>query len=432
MADKILIVDDIDVNLQLIVDMLSINKDYKLLTATNGSDAINICKNQLPDLVLMDWKMPKMTGMEALKILKEDEKTKDIPVLMITAFASPESLGEAFNSGAVDYISKPINSTELTSRINSALKLSHSLQAVRQQNKKISEQVEELNRLAQVAKENEELLDQKHEDMLSLTEYLEDANNTLEEQKKEINAQKIAIEEEQQKSETLLLNILPFEVARQLKSKGKASPRHYRMVSVLFTDFKGFSTLSKGLVPRELINILDSYFIKYDEIVQENYMEKIKTIGDAYMCVGGLPLSNKSNPINAVLAGMQIQQYMNKMNDEKVLNNEPVWELRVGIHTGEVIAGVVGKFKFAYDVWGTTVNIASRMEAAGQVGMVNISGATYEYVKDYFDCVYRGKVEAKNIGKIDMYFVTGIKPELSIDGQCLSPNEEFFKLLNKL
>lgn len=433
MGETILVVDDIEVNLQLVVDMLKNDSaGYKIVTAMNGKKALEICNKEPPDLVLMDWKMPKMSGTETLKELKKNSKTKDIPVLMITAFASPENLGEAFENGAVDYISKPLNSIELISRVRSALKLRHSINETKKQNQQIKEQLAELNRLAQRAKENEELLNQKHEDMLSLTEYLENANHLLEEQKKEINSQKYAIEEEQEKSEILLLNILPFEIARQLKSKGKAKPRHYRMVSVLFADFKGFSNLSRGLLPKDLVSILDSNFVKFDEIVQNNYLEKIKTIGDAYMCAGGLPLSNKSNPINAVLAGMEIQKYMNKLNDEKVLNNEPVWELRVGIHTGEVVAGVVGKYKFAYDIWGTTVNIASRMESAGQVGMVNISETTYEYVRDYFECVYRGKVEARNIGKIDMYFVTGIKSSLSVDGKGITPNEEFYKMLNKL
>jgi CheY-like chemotaxis protein len=432
MPDKILVVDDNQVNLEVIKEMLANRNEYEIITATDGEAAIDICLNQAPSLVLLDWKMPKVSGIEVLKYLKQNESTADIPVLIVTAYAQPEKLGEAFSSGAVDFIAKPINEIELVSRLNFALKLSHSMHALQQQNKKINEQVEELNRLARINKEKEELLNQKHEDMLTLTEYLENVNSKLEEQKKEISSQKFEIEAEQQKSEELLLNILPFEVARQLKSKGKARPRHYKMVSVLFTDFKGFSNLSKGLAPRDLIGILDSYFIKFDEIMQDNYLEKIKTIGDAYMCAGGLPLSNKSNPINAVLAGMEVQHYMNQLNDQKLLNNESAWELRLGIHTGEVIAGVVGKNKFAYDVWGTTVNIASRMEAAGEVGMVNISGTTYEYVKEYFDCVYRGKVEAKNIGMFDMYFVTGIKAELSVDGKGLAPNENFLKMLNKL
>jgi len=278
----------------------------------------------------------------------------------------------------------------------------------------------------------EEELNAQYKRMKEITRTLEKANTQLEVQKGEINRQKMIIEEEQEKSEKLLLNILPFEVAKQLKSKGRAGTRQYKLVSVLFTDFKGFSKISKTLDPKDLVSILDSYFAKFDEITGAHYIEKIKTIGDAYMCAGGLPLSNKSNPIDAVLAGLEIQHYMNTLNDSKVLNNLPVWELRLGIHSGPVVAGVVGKKRFAYDIWGDTVNIASRMEQSGHVGWVNISGDTYEYVKDFFDCDYRGKIETKNMGKIDMYFVNRIKPEYSSDKFGILPNDLMINQVNKL
>lgn len=283
-----------------------------------------------------------------------------------------------------------------------------------------------------VFKNKEDELHAQNNKIKEIARELEKTNVLLEEQKQEINVQKQTIEQEQEKSEKLLLNILPFEVARQLKTKGRAGTRSYKQVSVLFADFKGFSKISKTLDPKDLVNILDSYFATFDEITGRHYIEKIKTIGDAYMCAGGLPLSNKSNPVDAVLAGLEIQNYLNALNDTKVINNLQVWELRIGIHTGPVVAGVVGKKRFAYDIWGDTVNIASRMEQGGHVGMVNISGITYDYIKDFFDCDYRGKIETKNLGKIDMYFVNRIKAEFSQDNLGILPNDVMMNRVNKL
>ncbi len=213
------------------------------------------------------------------------------------------------------------------------------------------------------------------------------------------------IENEKERSEKLLLNILPFETAEELKEKGSATPKHYEMVSVLFTDFKGFTTIAEKLTPEQLVEELNQCFLEFDHIIDRNNLEKIKTIGDAYMCAGGIPVANTSNPVDVVRAGLEIKAYMDRMKAEREANGQDYWELRIGIHTGKVIAGVVGKNKFAYDIWGDAVNTASRMESSGEPGKVNISGDTYTLVKDHFNCVYRGKVKAKNKGDIDMYFV---------------------------
>jgi class 3 adenylate cyclase len=278
----------------------------------------------------------------------------------------------------------------------------------------------------------EQELSEQNRKMAGIARQVEKANALLEIQKGEINQQKVTIEAEKEKSEHLLLNILPHEVARQLKSKGKAGTREYKQVSVLFTDFKSFSTISKELNPNELVGTLDAYFARFDEIAMAHYLEKIKTIGDSYMCAGGLPLSNRSNPIDAVLVGLEMQHYVQSLHPERIAEQKTLWELRIGIHTGPVIAGVIGKKRFAYDIWGDTVNIASRMEQSGQTGMVNISGTTYELIRDYFICDYRGKVETKNMGKIEMYFVKSIKPEYALDETGILPNDRMISLVNKL
>jgi class 3 adenylate cyclase len=205
--------------------------------------------------------------------------------------------------------------------------------------------------------------------------------------------------------ESLILNILPKEIARELQAEGEATPRYYENVSVLFTDFKGFSSISKGMTPNELVEHLNDYFHAFDDIVGQFGLEKIKTIGDAYMCAGGIPLPNNTHPLDIVKAGLAMQEYINKRKQEYAARGEVGWDLRVGIHTGPIVAGVVGKKKYAYDIWGNTVNIASRMESNGEPGKVNISEATYNLVKDQYKCHHRGKIYAKNVGDIDMYFV---------------------------
>ncbi len=281
-------------------------------------------------------------------------------------------------------------------------------------------------------KETEEALNQKNEYMIALTNHLKSANTLLEEQQREINQQNKAIEEERKKSEDLLLNILPFEVARQLKSKGKAKPKAFKSTTVLFLDFAGFTKLTKNLSPIDLVSALDSYFRSFDDIVDRHFVEKIKTIGDAYMCVGGVPLRNRSNAFNVVLAGLEMQKVVGELVEETKTPEGLEWHCRIGIHTGPVMAGVVGKNKYIYDIWGNTVNIAARLQEESEVGMVNISGDTYEIIQDYFDCTYRGRIAMKKADDADMYFVNRLKPEYSKDKLGLEPNDVFAKMLNAL
>lgn len=207
------------------------------------------------------------------------------------------------------------------------------------------------------------------------------------------------------KIESLLLNILPEEVAQELQIAGTAKPRYYEKASVLFTDFKGFTKLSENLSPQEVVSELDSCFMAFDDIIEKYQLEKIKTIGDSYMCAGGIPTENDSHLINIIKASLEMQQFISERNAKRVEMNLPEWTIRIGINTGPIVAGVVGKKKYAYDIWGSTVNVASRMESNGEPGRVNISAATYELIQDKYLCTYRGKIFAKNIGEIDMYFV---------------------------
>lgn len=221
--------------------------------------------------------------------------------------------------------------------------------------------------------------------------------------------------------ERLLLNILPAEVANELKSEGSATPKYFEQASVLFTDFKSFTKMADVLSPQELVAELNECFMAFDDIVTKHGLEKIKTIGDSYMCAGGLPSPDPNHVQNILKAGFDIIRYMDKWNEKRAVKNQVPWELRVGIHVGPVVAGVVGKTKYAYDIWGSTVNIASRMESNGEPGQVNVSENVYELIKDIYPCTYRGKITAKNIGEIDMYFVheTGHQKRLALSLEAL-------------
>jgi adenylate cyclase len=224
------------------------------------------------------------------------------------------------------------------------------------------------------------------------------ANKNLAEKNTIINA-------ERQKSDALLLNILPASTAAELKQYGRAQARHYESVTVLFTDFVGFTQLAATLGAEELVNELDACFRAFDAIIGRYGLEKIKTIGDAYLCAGGLP-EEKSDHAEAVIrAALEMQTWIGARYDAKQAVGQPAFQMRAGIHTGPVVAGVVGDRKFAYDIWGDTVNTAQRVESAGAPGRINISADTYAIIKDIFPCEARGEIAAKGKGNLAMYFI---------------------------
>ncbi len=230
-------------------------------------------------------------------------------------------------------------------------------------------------------------------------------NRRLAAQNQQIEAQKQEIDAERTRAEGLLLNILPDEVAAELKQKGSATPQHYESASVLFTDFQGFTRISATMNPTDVVRELNEFFLKFDEICERHNLEKIKTIGDSYMCAGGLPVANKSHPTDTVAAAREMLEVVALHNADLSKHGKAPWNIRIGVHTGEVVAGVVGSKKFAYDIWGDTVNVASRMESNCPAGEINVSEATYKLVNKVFNCEYRGEVEVKNKGKMGMYLV---------------------------
>jgi adenylate cyclase len=228
---------------------------------------------------------------------------------------------------------------------------------------------------------------------------------------------------EKEKSETLLANVLPKNTADEIIAKGKATKIRYNCVTVLFSDIQGFTRIAEEMNPEVLIDELDKFFFYFDSVVEKHGIEKIKTIGDAYMCAGGIPEKNRTNPVEVILASLEMRAFMKNLKETSELEGMKNWDIRIGIHTGSVVAGVVGQKKLSYDIWGDTVNTASRMESSGEAGKINISGTTYEFVKDFFNCEYRGKMPVKYKGDLAMYFVNDIVSELrNEDG---SPNRKF-------
>ena len=217
-------------------------------------------------------------------------------------------------------------------------------------------------------------------------------------------SQRNRIAKEKKRSDELLLNILPEETAEELKATGTAKARSFDSVTVMFTDFKNFTQASEKMSAEDLVQEINRCYSEFDRIITKYGLEKIKTIGDSYMCAGGLPVPSETHAGDMVKAALEFVEFIRKNKDERMASGLPYFELRLGIHTGPVVAGVVGSKKFAYDIWGDTVNTASRMESSGEVGRVNISESTYALVKDRFNCTPRGKIAAKNKGEIEMFF----------------------------
>jgi len=371
---NILYVDDEENNLTSF--RAALRRYYNIFTAQNGAEGMEIIKNNDIHVIVTDQRMPGMTGVQFLQRIPDEP---DNVRMILTGFSDIEAIIEAINTGKVyRYITKPWDKDELKITIDNAL------EAVR------------LRR------------DNKH-----LISVLKESNDNLEQKVKqrtiEIEKKSILLEAEKEKSEKLLLNILPEEIAEELKRFGKSYARKHEQVSVMFTDIKSFTSISETMMPDVLITQLDEIFRGFDYIIEKHGMEKIKTIGDCYMCAAGLPTERDDNAGITVNAALDILEFMSGYNTTKKIQGLQEFEVRIGIHTGPVIAGVVGITKFAYDIWGNTVNVASQMEHHSLPGKINISYQTFSLIEQLFDCECRGKIATKSKEEIEMYFLKGKK-----------------------
>ena len=335
---KILIVDDTPENIDVLGGVLS---QYKRIVALNGEKALQraLSKNP-PDLILLDIMMPGMDGYEVCRRLKADERTRDIPVIFVTAKGEVEDETQGFELGAVDYIIKPISPSIVQARVKTHLTL----------------------KLAR-----EELMRQQAE------------------------------------TERLLLNILPRPIAERLKQGETVIADSYAEATILFADIVGFTILSEQMPPPQLLILLNVVFSLFDTLAEKYGLEKIKTIGDAYMVVGGLPAPHPDH-IEAVACMALAMQA--EIAEFQTGSRQPI-DIRIGIATGQVVAGVIGTKKFSYDVWGDTVNTASRMESHSSPGRIHVTESVYERLCNAYEFEKRGVIQIKNKGDMTTYFLTG-------------------------
>ncbi len=329
------------------------------------------------DLILMDISMPEMNGIEACQQIKAAEPFHDLPIIMVTSSTEDEDLQAAFAAGAVDYITKPPNKVEMMSRVRSALRLK---------------------------KETDERKARERE-LLALTHQLADLNGRLQHTLSELDEQHRLVKSEQEKSERLLLNILPQPIAQRLKNEEGIIADTFAEATVLFADIVDFTRLATHIPATDVVALLNDIFSLFDSLAEKHGLEKIKTIGDAYMVVGGLPTPRPDHA--EAIADMALD--MQKSVGGKSRDTGGLLQVRMGIHTGPVVAGVIGTRKFIYDLWGDTVNIASRMESFGVPGAIQVTPEAYERLNASYRLEQRGTVQVKGKGEMLTYLLLGKK-----------------------
>ena len=411
---EILIVEDSPIQATMLRRVLA-QRGYRVVIAKHGKDALDKLNAQQIHLVISDVEMPVMNGYDLCAAVKKDSKLLRIPVILLTTLTDPKDLMMGLNAGADSYLTKPYDEGVLFSRLETLLGPAH-----------VSPDDEALEVLFAgepyvITANRQRILNL----LLSTYENAMQQNLALRKAQEELTKLNQQLEVSHKETERLLLNIFPKTVAEELIAYGSSTPAKFDDVSVMFSDFVGFTQVAEKLSAPDLLAELEIYFEYFDSVIEQHNLEKLKTIGDSYMVAGGLPEPNASHAVDCVLAALEIQRFVSARAAEREKKGQPFWRMRLGIHTGPAVAGVIGKKKFAYDIWGDTVNLASRMESSGEAEKVNVSNDTYLRVKDLFECEPRGHISVKNKGEVEMYFVQGIKAEYSERGEGVVPNAAF-------
>ena len=353
---KVLVVDDSRTLRRLLIRELNIMGITDISEAGDGNEALVRLREKTPDLMLLDMEMPELDGLGVLKVVKSSSELNYLPIIMVSSAEQFEKTVECIQLGADDYLPKPFNPVLLRARVFSSLEKKRLRDADREH-------------IAQLQHEKE---------LLNL---------------------------EQMKTEKLMLNILPRPIADRLKKGEKNIAGSYPEVTVLFSDLVGFTKMSAQKSAPDLVKLLNDIFTRFDVRAQDLGLEKIKTIGDAYMVVGGLPIPRTDHA--EIAADMAIGMFED-LNAFNVANNMAI-EMRIGMHSGPVVAGVIGFTKFSYDLWGNTVNTASRMESTSKTGRIQITSITSGLLQDHFEIEERETIECKGLGPILTSFINGRK-----------------------
>jgi len=389
---------------------------YSVHWGANGREALALIREHQPVLVVSDVEMPEMDGHELCRILKADAGLRHIPVLMLTALAATSDILDGLREGAAAYVTKPYDPPHVIDRIEHLLR---HLSAPDTPGEPLP--LEYRGETMQLDVSRRQLLNL----LLSTYENILRQNTKLEEMHSQLSVASQRLGESLQKTQDLLYRVFPRQIADELANAGQSQPRHFDAVTVMFTDFVGFTRVAETMAPQQLIDGLEEYFRRFDALTATCHMEKLKTIGDAYVAAGGVPTANTTHALDAALLSLAIRECVKETSRELAGSGMPSFAIRIGLHTGPLVAGVIGEQRFTYDLWGDTVNTASRMESGGEAGRINISDATFRLVEPFFECSPRGSIAVKNRTAVEMYFLERLRPEFSADSAGLTPNERF-------
>jgi adenylate cyclase len=389
----------------------------------NGALALALVREHRPAILISDVEMPEMDGHALCRTVKADPATRHIPVLMLTSLAATADILDGLREGADAYVTKPYEPEHVLERIDHLL--AQDPAADRPGEPLVLDYAGETMRLDVTRRQLLNLLLSTYENILQ-------QNTKLAEMHRELADTSQRLEASLRRTQELLYKVFPHSIADELAAHGRSEPRHFDSVTVLFTDFVGFTKTAESMPPRDLIEGLEGYFRRFDGVVAGCHVEKLKTIGDAYMAAGGVPTPTGSHAVDMALVALGLRETVADIARKRAAAGLAFFPIRIGLHTGPLVAGVIGEQRFLYDLWGDTVNTASRMESAGEPGRINISDATRRLVEPWFVCTPRGRLEVKGKGAVEMHFLDRLRPEFSVDEAGLVGNTAFTEALAAL